>query len=274
MKNRRGQPIKLDFEGREFEAIVIDPNGLGKNQPSIGFGFRMMERHGGLPQGTTSGWVTKESVLEGDRANQIKSLKLPSGKSFRVIEVLGLEDNNLYSVVEVSEWVVIAADVIKQSGKNQVKKSTKDGLVDFLSWFAVKGFYADAYVLLKDAYTEADSRAISAWMQSRLAGITRRNRYTAFLQQQGCEEWYHYANWTDYVYQGLFGMKKRQMVEVWELVEGDKTIGRNYIPEPVALDAVAYCENQVIELFHKDLQQAHNDAIGFAKRKFKFVSDD
>jgi hypothetical protein len=106
-------------------------------------------------------------------------------------------------------------------------------------------------------------------MQARLAGISRRNRYTRFLQEQGCEEWYEYANWTDYVYQALFGMKKKQMVEVWELVEGDKNIGRNYIPEIEGLEAVAYCENQVVELFHADLRQAHDDAIAFAKRKFK-----
>jgi hypothetical protein len=169
MKVKKGQLVKLEFESREFEAIVIDPDGLGRNQPSIGFGFRMMERHGGLPQGTTSNWVTKESTLEGDCTNRFKSLKLPSGKSFRVIVITG-EDNNEYSVIEVSEWVAIAADVIKQTGKNQVKKSTKDGLVDFLSWFAIKGFYADAYTILKGAYTEADSRAVSAWMQARLAG--------------------------------------------------------------------------------------------------------
>lgn len=262
-----GQLIKLEFEDREFEAIVIDPNGLGQNQPSIGFGFRMMERYGGLPQGTTSNWVTKESALEGDCLSRFKLLKLPSGKSFRVIVIVG-EDNNEYSVIEVSEWVAIAADVIKQTGRSQVKKSTKDGLVDFLSWFAVKGFYADAYAILKDSYTEADSRAVSAWMKARLEGIARRNNYTKFLQQKGCEEWFEYANWTDYVYQGLFGMKKKQMVEVWELVEGNKHIGRNYIPEVEGLEAVAYCERQVIELFHSDLEQAHNDAIGFAKRKF------
>jgi hypothetical protein len=99
--------------------------------------------------------------------------------------------------------------------------------------------------------------------------ISRRNKYTSFLQQQGCEEWYEYANWTDYVYQGLFGMKKRQMVEAWELVEGSRAIGRNYIPEAEGLEAVAYCETQVIELFHQDLRQAHDDAVSFAKKKFK-----
>ena len=63
-------------------------------------------------------------------------------------------------------------------------------------------------------------------------------------------------------------MDKKQMVEAWELVEGKKSIGRNYIPEVEGLEAVAYCENQVIELFHSDLKQAHDDAISFAKKRF------
>jgi hypothetical protein len=260
MSIKQGQLIKLNFEGREFEVIVIDPNRLGRNQPSVGFGFSMMERHGGLPQATSSQWI------EGHPNTGNGWLKLPSGNTYRVIQILG-EDRNEYLVVEVSDWVAIAVDVNKKPGK--VRKSTKDKLLDFLGWFAVKGFYADAYAALKGAYTEADSRAVSAWMQARLAGISRRNRYTRFLQEQGCEEWYEYANWTDYVYQALFRMKKRQMVEEWDLVEGDKTIGRNYIAEIEGLEAVAYCENQVVELFHSDLRQAHDDAISFAKRKFK-----
>lgn len=260
MSIRKGQLITLFFEEREFEVIVIDPNGLGKNQPSLGFGLGMMERHGGLPQSTSSQWV------EGHPNTDTKSLRLPSGNTYRVIQILG-EDENEYLVVEVSDWVAIAVDVNKKPGK--VRKSTKDKLLDFLGWFAVKGFYADAYAILKGSYTEADSRAVSAWMQARLAGISRRNRYTKFLQEQGCEEWYEYANWTDYVYQALFGMKKMQMVEEWELVEGDKNIGRNYIPEVEGLEAVAYCENQVVELFHTDLLQAHDDAITFAKKRFQ-----
>ena len=242
MSSCKGQLITLSFEQREFKVIVIDPSGLGKNQPSIGFGFGMMEQHGGLPQSTSSQWVEGHPNIENLK------LKLPSGNTYKVIQILG-EDQNEYSVIEVSDWVAIAVDVNKKPGK--VRKATKDRLLDFLGWFAVKGFYADAYAVLKGSYTEADSRSVSAWMQARLVGISRRNRYTRFLQDQGCEEWYEYANWTDYVYQALFGMKKKQMVEVWELVEGNKNIGRNYIPETEGLEAVAYCENQVVELFHK-----------------------
>ena len=259
MNVKKGQLINLSFEGKEFEVIVIDPNGLGKNQPSVGFGFGMMERHGGLPDATANSW------LEGLQETGIEWLKVPSGNTYRVSRILGL-DNNEYVVLEISDWVALSADVIK---KSKIKKPTKDRLVDFLSWFAVKGFYADAYAILKGSYTEADSRSISVWMRARLDGIARRNKYTAFLQQQGCEEWYEYANWTNYIYLGLFGLDKNQMLEEWELVEGDKNIGRNYIPEVEGLEAIAYCEKQVIELFHSDLKQAHNDAIEFAKKKFK-----
>ncbi len=265
-KIKKGQLITLNYEGREFEVIVIDPNGLGKNQPSVGFGFRPMERYGGIPQQTLTNWVTEESGFEGDPNNAQKFLKLPSDKVFRVTQITG-SDNNEYSVLEVSEWVALAADVLKKPGK--VRKPAQNSLIDFLSWFAVKGFYADAYANLKGAYTEADSRAVSAWMQVRLAGISLRNKYTQFLQQQGCEEWYEYANWTNCIYEGLFGMKKSDMVKQWEVVEGNKRIGRNHIPEVEGLEAVAYCEKQVIELMHTDLKQAHDDAINFAKKKFK-----
>ena len=265
LKLRTGQKITVDYERRDFEVIVIDPDGLGKNRPSVGLGFSMMEKHGGLPQPTASKWITEESGFEVDSNNALKTLKAPSGKKFGLIQIIGL-DNKPYSVLEVSEWVALAADVIKHPGK--VRKATKDKLVDFLSWFAVKGFYADAYAALKGSYTDADSRALSAWMRSRLDGITRRNRYTQFLQEQGCEEWYEFANWTNYVYKGLFGMDKKTMTENWELLEGSKNIGRNYIPKPEGLDAVAYCENQVPELFHEDLRQAHNDAISFARKRF------
>jgi hypothetical protein len=264
-KIQSGQVIKLIFEGREFDVIVIDPDGLGRNQPSIGFGYRMVEKYAALSESTLSDWTTEESGFEGDRPRAIKTLTLPSGKALRVTGIPGL-DGNEYFVLEVSDWVAVAADVLKKPGR--VKRSTLNGLIDFLSWFAVKGFYADAYAFLKGAYTEADSRAVSAWMQVRLAGISKRNRYTKFLQEQGCEEWYEYANWTDHVYQGLFGKKKKQMIEDWELVEGSKTVGRNRIPEVQGLEAVAYCESQVIELFYGDLRQAHDDAISFAKRKF------
>ena len=217
-----------------------------------------------------SWWLTEESVFEGDSNNHKKSLKLPSGNTFRVIQLLGL-DNNEYLVLEVSDWVAVSADVLKKPGK--VKKSTRDKIIDFLSWFAIKGFYADAYALLKGSYTEADSRSVSVWMKSRLEGISKRNKYTRFLQEKGCEEPCEYGRWTDYIYLGLFGMRKRDMVKKWDLVEGNKNIGRNYIPKAEGLEAVAYCEKQVIELFYSNLRQAHDDAIKYAKNRFNLNFD-
>ena len=66
---KKGQIIPIFYENREFEVIVIDPDGLGKNQPSIGFGFRLMEKYAGLPEQTLSNWLTKESGFEGDPNN-------------------------------------------------------------------------------------------------------------------------------------------------------------------------------------------------------------
>lgn len=259
IKVKKGQRVLLSYENRDFEVIVIDLDGLGKNQPSLGFGFGMAESYVGLPISTADNW--KQGLPNSDE----ECLKVSSGNRYRVSRILGL-DNNVYNVVEVSDWVALAVDVLKKPGK--VKKKTRDGIIDFLGWFAVKGFYADAYSLLKGQYTEADSRTVSAWLQVRLAGIAKRNKYTKFLQDNGCIEWYEYANWTDYIYLGLFGMKKRDMVQKWELVQGNKNIGRNYIPETEGLDAVAWCESQVIELFTDNLKQAHDDALKYAKKKF------
>ena len=105
-------------------------------------------------------------------------------------------------------------------------------------------------------------------MMARLEGIAHRNNYTDFLKSQGCVEGYEYAKWTNYIYLGLFGMTNDDMLQQWELIEGSKNIGRNYIPEIEGIEAVAYCERQVIDLFHSDLKQAHDDAISYAKKKF------
>ena len=65
----KGQLVTIEFEGREFQVIVVDPNGLGKDQPSVGFGFRLMEKYAGIKEQTLSDWTTEESALQGDRNN-------------------------------------------------------------------------------------------------------------------------------------------------------------------------------------------------------------
>lgn len=254
---KKGQLIKIAYEGREFEAIVIDPVGLGKEQPSVGFGFRMIEKNAGIPASTLSTWVFEN---DGDTA-----LKLPSGKQFRVFEIRGLDGND-YLVVEASDWFDLAFDLLENPGKTS--KALKGKLLNFIKWFTIKGFYAEAYNVIKGGYTPKDSRILSVWMEARLGGIYKRKAYTDFLQINGCVQGSDYQYWTNYIYLGLFGKKASDMKDEWEVIEGSTKIARNYIPEAIGLEAVAYCEKMVPELFVDSLKQAHTDAISYSKRKF------
>ena len=251
-----GQRITLTFESREFDVIVIDPNGLGEGQPSVGFGFRMVEKYAGISESTLRSWVRE---IEG-----VNSLELPSGKLLRVRDIFG-SDGNLYKVVEASDWFALAVDLLVNPGRTA--KGLRAKLGDFINWFAVKGFYAEAYVALKGVYTEKDSRATTKWLEARKLGKVARKMYTDLLQSQGCQD-YDYAKWTDYAYMGLFGMKAKDMKEIWELMDGDANIARNYIPKAEGLDAVKFCEDMVVRMFVDDLEEAHEMAVNLTKRKF------
>lgn len=253
---KRGSLITLAYEGKEFEVIVIDPNGLGEGQPSVGFGFRMAERYAGIPQPTLSGWVIDKQG--------VKSLQPPSGKDFRVIDILAV-DGNTYSVIEASDWFSIAVDLLVNPGRTG--KGLRAKLGEFISWFAVKGFYAEAYVAFKGVYTAKDSRATTQWLESRQLGVPIRKLYTDLLQSQGCQA-FDYGNLTNRIYQGLFGMPAKEMKEVWELMDGNPGVARNYIPKAEGLDAVRYCEDMVVRMFVDDLLEAHDAAISLTKRKY------
>lgn len=56
---RAGQIIPLRYKTRELKTIIIDPNGLGPDKPSIGMGFRSMDRHIGVPRQTLSDRMTE-----------------------------------------------------------------------------------------------------------------------------------------------------------------------------------------------------------------------
>jgi len=253
---KKGHRVTLAYESREFDVIVIDPNGLGEGQPTVGFGFRMAERYAGIPQPTISGWVIEK--------DGVKALQPPSGKEFKVIDILA-DDGNTYSVVEASDWFVLAVDLLVNPGKTG--KGLRAKLGDFISWFAIKGFYAEAFVALKGVYTAKDSRATTQWLESRQLGIPVRKLYTDLLQSKGCES-VDYALWTDYVYQGLFNMRAIEMKQFWERMEGDASIARNYIPKAEGLDAVRYCEDMVVRVFVDDLEEAHDVAIDLTRRKY------
>jgi hypothetical protein len=132
----------------------------------------------------------KESVIGTGSVFETLSLKLPFGKRLELIQLLGI-DNREYVVIEASLWVELVKDVLKKPG--QLRKATKDKLIDFLAWFAVKGLYAEAYTALRGKYTQADSQALSEWLSARMDGIPVRKKYTTFLTQQGCYKFYHLA---------------------------------------------------------------------------------
>ena len=253
---RAGQIIPLRYKSRELKVIVIDPNGLGEGRPTIGLGIRGMDRYIGIPRQTLSDRV---SEIEG-----VKCLKLPSGSTFRVSEI-DVEDGNRYLLVEASDWVALARDWAKNPGK--LRKPARDGLIDFLAWFAAEGLYAQAYTLLKRVYTYEDDQRVQNWIMSREAGKPARMDWSWEVKDKDPRGRYGY--WTNYVYRGLFGMDAAEMKAVWENpVHGSSRIARNYIPEAIGLEAVAYCEKTVAQLDLDDIEYAHDLAIQATRSKF------
>lgn len=253
---RAGQIIPLRYKTRELKAIIIDPNGLGPDKPTIGLGFRSMDRHIGVPQTTLSRRVMQ---IEGE-----KYLELPSSNRFRVMQIRA-DDGNEYLLLEASDWVALAQDWAKNPGK--LRKPAREGLIDFLAWFAAEGIYAQAYTILKRAYTYEDDQRVQSWIMSREAGKPARREWGWEVKDKDPRGRYGY--WTNYVYRGLFGMDAATMKEVWETpVSGSDRIARNYIPQAVGLEAVAYCEKMVAQLDLDDIEQAHDLAIQATRIKF------
>ena len=56
---KQGDLITVAYEDRDFDVIVIDPDGLGPGLPSVGFGFRQAARYLGIPQQTLTSRVTE-----------------------------------------------------------------------------------------------------------------------------------------------------------------------------------------------------------------------
>jgi hypothetical protein len=91
-----GQLIPINFKGRTFDAVVIDPSGLGEGRPTIGIGYRGMSRHTEVPVQT---FVDRVSEIEG-----VNVLKLPFGRTFKVSGIAA-NDGNVYRVIEATDWV-------------------------------------------------------------------------------------------------------------------------------------------------------------------------
>ena len=62
-----GQLVPINFKGRTFNAVVIDPNGLGDGRPTVGIGYRGMSRHTDVPAQT---FVDRVSEIEGGKHPQ------------------------------------------------------------------------------------------------------------------------------------------------------------------------------------------------------------
>ncbi|MEO0520187.1 MAG: hypothetical protein AAF171_23125 [Cyanobacteria bacterium P01_A01_bin.116] len=262
-----GQVIPIKFKDRTFRAIVIDPDGLGYNRPTIGVGYRSMSRHTDVPVNTIVQRVVEITPEEGDPNTGGKFLKLPSGKLFRVIQIDG-NDGNIHSVFEVSDWVTIVSDWAKKPGKLRAK--AKNGLIDFLAWFAAEGLYAEAYTFLKQTYTREDNERIQQWLVARQAGKPARKDWAYAISEQGGNSPYKFGKWTNYVYKGLFGMDAAEIKKIWEApISGSRQVARNYIPEAVGLEMVEYCEKLVAIFELEDLEKAHDEAIRMTQMKFR-----
>ncbi|MEM9949567.1 MAG: hypothetical protein AAF810_26345 [Cyanobacteria bacterium P01_D01_bin.36] len=256
MAIQTGDLVVVTYEDREFTAIVIDPNGLGEGEPSVGFGFRMAERHIGIPRQTLSDRVAGIAGAE--------LFKTPSGKAFRVSEIRG-SDGNDYKVIEVADWVELSMDILLSPGK--MRKPTREKIGAFLIWFAIKGFYAEANVAIKGVYTGKSSRATTRWLIQRQSGKPIRKTYTDLLLELNVHST-AYGQWTNTVYKGLFGMPAAEMKQKWELMSGNSRIARNYINEEDGLAAVKFAEDMVVRMYIDDLEEAHREAIRLTVRKF------
>lgn len=253
---KQGDLIVVTYEDREFQAVVIDPDGLGDGEPSVGFGFRMAERHIGIPQPT----LTKRVI----QINGGEAFKTPSGKAFRVIQIHGADGND-YKVIEVADWFDLSMDILLNPGK--MRKPTREKIGAFLRWFAIKGFYAEASVALKGVYTAKSSRATTRWLIQRQSGKFARKTYTDLLLELNVHS-SSYGKWTNTVYKGLFGIPAAEMKQKWLLMAGDAKIARNYISEIDGIAAVKFCEDMVVRMYVNDLEEAHREAIRLTVRKF------
>lgn len=152
-----GRRFLVEFEGRkEVEAVVIDPNGWGTGRPSLGFSFRGLERQAGINQSALSRWT------EGAANLGVKTLQLPSGKSFTLMQIPD-RDGNIQYIIRIEDTMEMVADLIENPGK--LRRETIKTLIRFLVWFAIKGFYASTYAQYLGGYSAEDDRAISEKLQ-------------------------------------------------------------------------------------------------------------
>jgi hypothetical protein len=124
-----GQITIIEYKSREFRTVVIDPNGISKEQPTVGYGFRQAEKHIGIPHNTLSGWVVED--------NEFKWLKVPSGKLFEVV-VRKAENGQIMSLLEICSAYDLARHVAFTPA---VERKWSSKVNEFVQWFNPFDFY-------------------------------------------------------------------------------------------------------------------------------------
>lgn len=252
-----GDLIKVPFGSRVVEAIVIDPSGVAQEQPSVGIDLKTVEKYSGIPLSTHSDWMIQDEGM--------LYLKVSSGRTFRTYDISG-SDGNIYSVIEVCDWMRLAVELVKDS--KGIHKTTFNRVIDFMAWFTIDGFYAQSYYMLGLVYGQKAHHALQQWKEYRGLGIPHRKQYASYLSERG--EIKNIGKLTNIIYRGLFGYDAKRMIEAWETQAGKKSIARNHIPEAIGLEAVAYCEKLVVVLDLDDLGECHQTAIELTRKKFRF----
>jgi DNA-binding CsgD family transcriptional regulator len=273
---RVGQRLNLKYKGREFEAIIINPHAFGPNKPSIGLSFRMGERCAGITHQTLAEWLRNTRNENPDNfsdSDTVQYFELPHNKNQFAIYRLPFDEsdyklgrgnlvNDYHKVIEASEFIDLCFEALTYS---KLSAGTREKLKNFLKWFVVEGFYAQAYTVIRGAYTRADSEQLHQWLEARLRNKPERLPYARFV----IELHENPAYWTNYTYLNLFGKIGSEMRKEWERIKGSPHIARNYIPEAMGLEAVGFVERMASDLYTGNLEEAHDIAIRIARQRFK-----
>lgn len=277
MDLRPGQRLNMKYQNRSFEAIIMNPHAFGHNKPSIGLNFRMAEKYTGLTYKKLTKWTKKtrdQNPSDFASTDVVQYFEVPNNKKRFTIHHLPFDEDdykrgygnltiNHHNVIEVSEFIDLCFELLTV---RNLPKETQEKMKDFLKWFAIEGFYAQAYTVIRGAYTKADSEQLHQWLEARLRNKHERLPYARFAAQLQESP----AFWTDYTYLKLFGKIASEMRKEWETIDGNPQIARNHISEAKGLEAVGYVERMVTDLYTEDdLQEAHDISIEKAKRKFK-----
>jgi len=281
MELHMGKRIEMKYKGELFEVVIINPHAFGSNKPSIGLGYRMQERRAGITHATLRNWLKmtrEENCDDFHETDTVQYLELPQSKKQFAVYHLPFDEadqksgrgnllNDYYKVIEASDFIDLCFNAL---AFEKLSPLTKNKIADFLRWFTIEGFYAQAYAFIKGAYEAADSDALHKWLISRLTQTPERKPYAKFIVDLHQNP----AFWTNYTYLYLFGKIAAEMRIEWKTIKGAEQIARNHIPEAVGLEAVGFVERQVPEIYMEKLKEAHDTAICIARHKFKLPIPD